>query len=307
MNHHKLLTGAINIVKSVRVMKLSKNKKTKLFVKRGSFLFSAVTTVGVVSMTSSSVSAATLQNGWTYGIDSYNDATYRPSIGQRAVGGGPFEISGIALKVDENNISVALNSNLDVDGETVPYQTGYGHTGWGDLFLTNTETGKSYGMHFTTNNASGVSHLGIYENISTTSVGPTHDGWSSYSQYADFVNSRGGTPTIGNLAANNPLLNNPTNNILTSGNKIGDITAANLTGLDFEQFNANGSETFGFSFDRSLLEPGNYIAHIAPECANDWVGGEFTNSESEDVPEPSTMAALGLVGGIMAFARRRHQ
>jgi hypothetical protein len=278
----------------------------KIFVNRVKYLLllGALTTAGTVGLTSNPVLAGTLHNGWTYGIDSYNDATSRASVGGATnVGDGPFEIFGIALNVGDNDISVALNSNLGVDGATVPYGSGYGHTGWGDLFLTNTDTGKSYGMRFTTNNASGVPELGLYEDISVTTVGVANDGWDSYSRYANFVRSQGGNPSMGDLAINDPLLGDTTNNIMTAGRKIGDITQADLTGLDFGHFNANGSQTFGFSFDRSLLEPGNYVAHVLEECANDGVA--VRNKVHEEVPEPSTLLGLGSIGLLLASFRRR--
>jgi hypothetical protein len=268
-------------------------------------LFGAMTVTGAICSASTPTLAGTLHNDWVYGIDSMNDATARISVGGgTTVGGNVFEIGGMAFNISEDNVTFAINSNLGVDGAVVPYASGYSHTGWGDLFLTNTDTGKSYGINFTVNNESGV-ELGIYENIAVTSVGAANDGWSTYSGYANFVSSRGGNPSMGDLAINDPFLGNTTNNIMTSGSKIGDIASADLTGLDFGHFNSNGSQTFGLSFARSLLEPGNYIAHILQECANDGVAVTFEVPEIppvEDVPESSILLGLGMVG--LLFSRR---
>lgn len=99
---------------------------------------------------------------------------------------------------------------------------------------------------------------------------------------------------MGDLAATDPYFQQTGNstilNSIATGTKIGEInflTPATLSvlGLNFAQFNAVGSQTIGFSFNKSSMPSGNYIANFFAECANDAIAiqGSF-----EAVPEPST-------------------
>ena len=98
-------------------------------------------------------------------------------------------------------------------------------------------------------------------------------------------------------------------NSIAAGTKVAEInflTPATLSTLclNFAQFNAVGSQTIGFSFNKSSMPSGNYIANFFAECANDGIAiqGSF-----EAVPEPSTWFGT-LVGlsflGIGAAKRK---
>ena len=83
---------------------------------------------------------------------------------------------------------------------------------------------------------------------------------------------------MGDLAATDPYFEQTGNwtvlNSIAAGTKVGEInslTPATLSalGLNFAQFNAVGSQTIGFSFNKSSMPSGNYIANFFAECAND--------------------------------------
>ena len=109
------------------------------------------------------------------------------------------------------------------------------------------------------------------------------------------------------LSSDDPYFGNSTLNIIESGTKIGDIDLldqgqlSNL-GLDFGHFNAAGDYTFGFSFDKSLLPEGNYIAHLFAECAND---GMAIEGDIKGVPEPSSMTGLAMLGATLVGSQLR--
>ncbi len=234
------------------------------------FLASVIATLCSLSAISKPAEAATLHRGWRYAIDSFNDATARMWVGGPTdVGGNRFEIYGMAIKDDiaANKITVAINSNLSRDGAWVPYASGYGHTGWGDLFF-HTRSGV-FGINFTQSNVSDARTTGVYKNVTAKSVALANDGWGSNSDYINFVRRNGGNPTMGDLSQSASRFGNSTKNVIDSGTKIGDIFAADLRGIDFGHFGARGSQTFGFSFTRSLLPTGDFIATLIQECFND--------------------------------------
>ena len=75
-------------------------------------------------------------------------------------------------------------------------------------------------------------------------------------------------------------------NVIKTGTYKGGVTEiSNFTnlGLDFGHFKATGTQTFGFSIDKSLLSKGSFVASLFAECGND--GVVLTGK----VPEPSTL------------------
>ncbi|MEG4631076.1 PEP-CTERM sorting domain-containing protein [Microcoleus sp. AR_TQ3_B6] len=259
--------------------------------------------------------AATLSNGWNYAIDSFNDGV---TGGQ--VGGGDFEFYGIAIKETSDTAFIAINSNLSLAGYA-SIGAERGNVNYGDLFFnfsgqnfnTANANGSLFGIRFAAGNDSGVATTGVYTNVTAQSVTPTNLGFSNLNQYNTLVASQGRTPSLGDLAATDPYFqqtgNNTVLNSIATGTKVGEInflTPATLSalGLNFAQFNAVGSQTIGFSFNKSSMPSGNYIANFFAECANDGIAiqGSF-----EAVPEPSTWFGT-LVGlsflGIGAAKRK---
>ena len=259
--------------------------------------------------------AATLSNGWNYAIDSFNDGV---TGGQ--VGGGDFEFYGIAIKETSDTTFIAINSNLSLAGYAANGAE-RGNVNYGDLFFNfsgqnfNTANANAslFAIRFADGNDSGVATTGVYTNVTAQSVTQTNLGFSNLNQYNTRVASQGGTPSMGDLAATDPYFEQTGNgtvlNSIATGTKVGEINSLtpetlSALGLNFAQFNAVGSQTIGFSFNKSSMPSGNYIANFFAECANDAIAiqGSF-----EAVPEPSTWFGT-LVGlsflGIGAAKRK---
>ncbi|UNU24001.1 PEP-CTERM sorting domain-containing protein [Microcoleus vaginatus] len=259
--------------------------------------------------------AATLSNGWNYAIDSFNDGVTGPQIG-----GGEFEFYGLAIKETSDTAFIAINSNLSLAGSADPLAQ-RGNINYGDLFFnfsgqnfnTANANGSLFGIRFAAGNDSGVATTGVYRNVTAKSVSQTNSGFSNLNQFNTVVASQGGTPSMGDLAATDPYFQQTGNstilNSIATGTKVGEInflTPATLSvlGLNFAQFNAVGSQTIGFSFNKSSMPSGNYIANFFAECANDAIA---IQGSLEAVPEPSTWFGT-LVGlsflGIGAAKRK---
>jgi hypothetical protein len=267
-----------------------------------------------------SVQALTLYNGWSYASDSFNDSTAGSPL---QVGGTLYETYGMAFKQTDDTVYFAINSNLPVGG--VPSAALDGYTRWGDLFLnfsgqdlnTASANGNLLAIRFDGQNESGVSSTGAYQNVVAKSVAPANYGFPTLASHTNAVINGGGNPTHGELSAFDPYFDQsqPLQNVMASGDKVGDINFLNLTdfsnlGLDFGYVGAIGSQTIGFSLDRSLLpDEGSFIAHLAAECANDisTIVGNLAPITPESVPEPSAILGLSLVGllGGSRF-RKRH-
>jgi len=259
--------------------------------------------------------AATLSNGWNYALDSFNDGVTETVIG------GDFEFYGMAIKETSDTAFIAINSNLSLAGYA-DSDAARGNINYGDLFFNfsgqnfNTASANNslFAVRFADGNDSGVATTGVYKDVTAKSVTQTNSGFSNLNQYNTLVASKGGTPSMGDLAATDPYFQQTGNNtILTSiatGTKVGDIeflTAATLSalGLNFGQFNAVGSQTIGFSFNKSSLPSGDFIANFIAECANDALAikGKFKpvpeEGKAEPVPEPSTW--VGTFVGLSFF------
>jgi len=266
--------------------------------------YSAAIFCAIFALQQPNATAATLSNGWNYAIDSFNDGV---TGGQ--VGGGDFEFYGIAIQETSDTAFIAINSNLSLAGYANP-RTQRGNINYGDLFFnfsgqnfnTANANGSLFGIRFAGGNDSGVATTGVYTNVTAKNVTQTNSGFRNLNQYNTRVASQGGTPSMGDLAATDPYFQQTGNwtvlNSIAAGTKAGEInflTPATLSalGLNFAQFNAVGSQTIGFSFNKSSMPSGNYIANFFAECANDAIAiqGSF-----EAVPEPSTW--LGTLVGL---------
>jgi len=263
--------------------------------------------------------AATLHDGWNYAIDSFNDGV---TGGQ--VGGGEFEFYGLAFKETAENIFVALNTNLSLAGFAHGGAQG-GSISYGDLFFNfsglkfneASTIGSLFAVRFAESNDSGAATTGVYSNVTAKNVTETNSGYANLNEYNAHVETRGGKPSIGDLAANDSYFDQTGDwtvlNVINSGTKVGDISflskaALNVMGLDFAHFNATGSQTIGFSLNKSVMPSGSFVANIFAECAND---GMAINGELETVPEPSsvlgTLVALGLIGTRVLAKRKRNR
>ncbi|MCC3458061.1 PEP-CTERM sorting domain-containing protein [Microcoleus sp. PH2017_08_TRC_O_A] len=277
--------------------------------------YSVAVFLAIIGLQQPKAKAATLSNGWNYAIDSFNDG-----VTDGRVGGGEFEFYGIAIKETSDTAFIAINSNLSLAGYARSNVL-RGNINYGDLFFNfsgqNFNTANAnrslFGIRFADGNDSGLATTGIYSNVTAKSVTQANDGFSNLTGYNTHVRSGGGTSSIGDLAATDPYFQqtgeNTVLNSIASGTKVGEIsalTSATLSamGLNFSQFNAVGSQTIGFSFDKSAMPSGSYVANLFAECANDAIAikGEF-----EAVPEPSTwfgtLVGLSFLG--MGAAKRK--
>ncbi|MCC3531137.1 MAG: PEP-CTERM sorting domain-containing protein [Microcoleus sp. PH2017_22_RUC_O_B] len=270
--------------------------------------YSVAVFLAIIGLQPQKATAATLSNGWNYAIDSFNDGVTGPQIG-----GGEFEFYGIAVKETSDTAFIAINSNLSLAGYADSAAQS-GNINYGDLFFNfsgqNFDTANAnrslFAVRFAEGNDSGVATTGVYSNVTAKNVTKTNSGFINLNQYNTTVASGGGTPSMGDLAATDPYFQQTGNwtvlNSIASGTKVAEIsslTPATLSamGLDFSQFNAVGSQTIGFSFNKSAIPSGSYVANLFAECANDAIAikGEF-----EAVPEPSTwfgtLAGLSFLG-----------
>jgi len=260
--------------------------------------------------------AATLSNGWNYAIDSFSDGVTGSQIG-----GGEFEFYGIAIKETVDTAFVAINSNLSLAGYADPFSQ-RGNINYGDLFFnfsgqnfnTANANGSLFGIRFAEGNDSGLATTGVYSNVTAKNVTAINSGFSNLNRYNTRVKSVGGTPSIGDLSATDPYFQqtgeNSVLNSIAAGTKVAEINsltpaALSALGLNFAQFKATGSQTIGFSFNKSAMPSGNYVANLFAECANDAIAikGSFEQQSSEPVPEPSTM--FGTLAGLSILAAKR--
>ncbi len=277
--------------------------------------YSAAVLCVVIALHQQKATAATLSNGWNYAIDSFTDGV---TGGQ--VGGGEFEFYGIAVKETSDTAFIAINSNLNLAGYA-DSAAQRGNINYGDLFFnfsgqnfnTANANGNLFAVRFAAGNDSGVATTGVYSNVIAKSVTQLNSGFTNLTQFNTRVQSAGGTPSMGDLSATDPYFeqNGPILNSIAVGTKVGEINsltpaALSALGLNFAQFNAVGSQTIGFSFNKSSMPSGQYIANLFAECANDAIAikGSFSQESAEAVPEPSTVFGT-LVGlGILAAKRK---
>jgi hypothetical protein len=271
--------------------------------------------------------AGVLHNGWNYSIDAQYDGA----------GGEPYDIGGFAFRETENDLYFALTGNMGIEGydESHPAVED-GNIGWGDLFLnfsgndfqTATQNGEVLGIRFAGTNDSGVNQVGLYSNITTGDVTDANWGQSSLKSYYQYHNAQNTMGTdiatkkqaysylYGDAVAQNPTKSSTKiQNVIASGNFLGGLdllTAANLTdaGLNFAHFNVPSAYTFGFKLSKSLLAGilpdgiSPFMAHVFLECGNDAVAlASSVNVPTQEVPEPTALLSLGLVG--LAFLGQR--
>ena len=251
-----------------------------------------------------SANASELGSTWNYQYDAKGDGS----------GGSSYDIKGMAMTVRNNQLIVALMGGTPLGGVAEQGVTN-GTISWGDMFFNFSgknfnqakASGDLFGVRFASSNDSSVG-LGVYSGVQTTSVALSNDGYGSLKQYYDAgfnkTNTQG-TALSTKEAAYNYYGTGAIQNSITSGTKVGDINLLamnDLLGLGLKFNNkASSDKIFGFSFDKSLVGSGEFLANVFLECGND--GMAFS---AQAVPEPTTMAGLAVAGaGLTAFRRRR--
>ncbi|MEA5573018.1 XDD3 family exosortase-dependent surface protein [Calothrix sp. UHCC 0171] len=243
---------------------------------------------------------------WMYARDAVGD--YLSSSTAR-----DYDIFGIGIKDDGDNVFVGINSNMSRDGYNVSqricsggqcYNISNGNIGWGDLFFDfsgNREFGTSndnrqlFGVRFAPGNDSKVG-LGIYNNVYGVGVQGQNAGYLNFGRHYNSLptQQQKQTTNVGDLAWNDSYWGSrytysgnreAVPNVIALGDRIGDVELLDSNSLyaaGFGQGLFQGSQLFGFKFSRSLLPSGNFIASLFEECLNDAIAlrGRF------DVPIP---------------------
>jgi hypothetical protein len=259
------------------------------------------------------VRAATLS--WHYAIDSFSDGYNSLPDGSVLLGNSSsYEFYGLAIAQDGSNLFVALNANMPLEG-IAANNAQDGVISWGDLFFnfsgdnfnTASSSNSLYAIRFAPSNNSNAPTLGVYNNVMATSVTLTNSGFNNLTDYNQYVQSAGGTPSLADLSANTSYFNQtaPVLNVIDTGNFVTNISWLNVEqlnqlDLNFSQYGATGTQTIGFSFDAGVLPTGNFIASIFAECAND---GMVLAGDIREAPEP--VSILGAIAGIGLVLRRR--
>jgi hypothetical protein len=273
-------------------------------------ILGAATVAGALAITGQQAAqAGTLHNGWNYSIDSFNDGTEGGTVGQNS----KFEFYGMAFKQTATQVIFAFNSNLAKTGYNYAHAAG-GNIGYGDMMLDFTGSGNLASangnlnaVHFAPNDRD--HQVGLYKGVTAKSVTIANSGYSSHSQHTTVVNKYlGGTDSFGEMASNTPYFHSAEAalNLIDKGTYkggINEISDFSKLGLDFGHFNATGTQTFGFSIDKSLLPKGSFVASLFAECGND--GMVLTGKL---VPEPSAivgLTAVGLMVGVSQLRKRR--
>ncbi len=287
-------------------------------------LIAAAATLCTISAMTSQAQAAELYKGWNYSIDAVNDGS----------GGSAYDIRGIAIKEEGDQIIVALTGGASVAG--VAYSSARnGNIGWGDMFFNFSgksfaeanASGSLFGVRFAGTNDSGAASVGVYSNVKATSVALANSGYSSLQQYYDHGFNSNDQKAQGDLNTRADVKNyygnngtGPINNVISAGTKVGEVSSLTSTvlaaaGLDFGHFAASGSQTFAFSFSKSAFgnSLGAYIANVFMECGNDGtaIKSSFTagGGNPAQAPEPAEIAgtALAVLGFAGMKLRQRRQ
>lgn len=267
--------------------------------------------VSALALTGQQAQAGTMFKGWNYSIDSFKDGTEGSTIGSKS----KFEFYGMAFKETADKVIFAFNSNLSKQGYNYRSALG-GKISYGDLMLDftgkgsiNQANGSLYGVRFdATNDTKGK--LGLYNNVTTSSVTTQNAGYTSHNHHTGTVNNNlKGHASFGDMDTNTTYFKgtDAAQTTIAKGNYAGGITEINdfsAYGLNFGHFNAIGAHTFGFSIDKSLLPKGNFVASLFAECGND--GMVLVGR----VPEPSViigLSAVGLMASASQLRKRRGQ
>jgi hypothetical protein len=256
---------------------------------------------------------------WDYAIAGSGNGT----------GGAVYDYKGIAIKESGNDVFVALNTNMKLGAQAANTYNGELIT-YGDLFLNFTgqnfkqasDAGKLMAVHFATvGSQSGVSQVGLYNNVTAKNVTLQNYGWNNTTQWSNAV---GGNNSYGDLTATDSYFagqQSGTGTILNeikTGKKVGDIMmldAQQLAGLGLnfgaergaKGEKADGSVTLGFKFAKTAdFKAGNFIANLFAECGNDGLAIKSSFAKGR-VPEPATLAGMAVVGGLGLLRRKRRQ
>ncbi|MBE9041364.1 PEP-CTERM sorting domain-containing protein [Oscillatoriales cyanobacterium LEGE 11467] len=283
----------------------------------------AAASICISAISGQAANAGQMYNGVNYAIDSFADGS---DVGVRGANSS-YEFYGMAIKEAGDKVYIGINSNLALDGESY-HRAADKNIGYGDLFFnfsgdnlkTANDSGNLFGIRFAGTNDSGVSETGVFSNVVGQNVAKENAGFrhlKHYDNWAKSDSSMADLDTTDEYFQDYYRQKHSVTNSIASGTKIGDIAmldadALSGLGFDFGHFNATGTHTFGFSFDRALLPGADYIAHLFAECINDGmaIAGNLpaVSPVSASVPEPASimgLAAIGIIGASGKLRKRK--
>lgn len=239
------------------------------------------------------------QECWKYvtsesGVDGTGNGKIYDLDGEQIASGVGYEIYAMAMQQDGDDVMVVFNGRMPLFGQ--PNSRAYdGFIGFGDFVMTFGD--KTFAVHFTPENDSGVTQLGLYEDVTLKNVTAANAGWSSLHSYAKTKRYA----TMGDIPLLKDMTKKPTklsdyNDIIAAqfgqdgifGNrKIGQSiqTGTKVEGDNFRLLypeeleemgfefgpEAKGEYTFGFTFTKTPEMDGEFFAYLFTECINDGI------------------------------------
>lgn len=283
----------------------------------------AAATVSTVLVAGQSVQAGgftKLDTDWHIVLDSFSDGRQ----GNNITVDSNFQMFGMAAKVENGEAYFAFNSNLGLQG-----RDGIAN---GDLFFNFTDKSfkdasaaqELFAVNFVQNEAgNGNLASGLYKDVSAKSVTSTNSGHQGFQYYRDRVAANGGTVGFGDLTpeeAQEYLTafnggyedgNHSIQNVIDTGTKVADdgfalLDASELASVGFGNYSSKAN-TFGFKFDASKLPEGKALISLLQECINDGMAmkAHFEDGVGVEVPEPTSIVSLGLIGLALAGGKLR--
>jgi len=241
---------------------------------------------------------------WQYvtsesGVDGTGNGKIYDLDGNEVATGVAYEIYSMAMQQDGDEIMVAFNGRMPLFGQ--PNKRAYdGFVGFGDFVM---KFGNDvYAVHFTPENDSSATQLGLYKDVTLKNVTRANAGWSSLHSYA----KKKRYATMGDIPVLKDMTKKPTqlsdyNDIIVEqfgqegifGNrKIGQNieTGTKVEGDNFRLLypeelkkmgfefgpEAKGEYTFGFTFTKTPEMDGEFFAYLFTECINDGIALKST-------------------------------
>ena len=269
-------------------------------------LFGATATVaGLISMTGNANALSLSRSTLSIGMECNNDMMamvlgnssssqwqYVNDARGDAYGGNHYEFYGMGFMQDATHVYFAINAH------DMGLNAGAGRgIGYGDLLINTTGSnlatanGNLFGVRFAPNNSSGVAQVGLYGNVTATSVGGYHV--SSQATIDGYLrNQRPTATTAGNFfgslsSEQGRSYFDPTGfNVIGSGTFLSGIetqTLAQLRSVGYDSSRFQGGQTVAFRIARSSFGP------------------------EQSVPEPTTILGLAGIGLALASGKLRKQ
>jgi hypothetical protein len=236
-------------------------------------------------------------------------------------GGSVFDYRGLAVKESADSITIAINSGMDLNGQSWNGSRGTEIINHGDLFFNFTgknfkeasDAGELMAVNFARlGTQSGAASTGVYANVSAKSVARYNYGWHNTTDWSNAVrgnNSYGDLSSSSSYFAGQQTGQNAILNSIGTGTKVADImmlSSAQLSaaGLNFGANGVTGTKTVGFTFKKTEgFKLGSFVANLFMECGND--GAAIQSTLKRKVPEPAFMTGMAAVAGLGLLRRRR--